>query len=208
MLYITTLKDPFFGTNSQYVLQGTPKTELEEELMKRILELIQEKEISNGYGWTITICDEGKYYTFRINDEPIFAFNKTIPNIYSNNYDGFIELKKLGQKCSILSNKDIDMLFYIVKQISSEIKEIQERAEINSNKITKELIKHGFEIKTSDNNVYIICEDGYEVGEYDGKHDKLTCYTFDGNDDYKLLRAKEDLLNFMLCKKETPENIG
>lgn len=204
MLYITTLKDPFFGTNSQYVLQGTPKTALEEELMKRILELIEEKGLDNGYEWTITICDEGKYYyTLRVNDKPICAFNKTVPNIYSNNYKTFVE----GMN-SFFVSQGFNVLFDIVKQISSEIKKIQERAEINSNKITKELIKHGFEIKTNgSSNVYVICEDGYEIGDYDKKHNRLNCYAFDSKDDYKLLRAKQDLLNYMLCKKETPDNI-
>lgn len=172
-----------------------------EKVLKYIADYLNERKVSFYGEIIINIFDKGYYWTISVNGKETMALSKTEPGVYSNNYYNYVVFKNGCQ-----SKKEfVETLFEAVKSASNNIKEIPLKDTFI------ELEKLGFAIglkaKNQDNTYYIFYE-GYKVGTYNIESEFITCFGFTGKDSYKLLRAKEELLNFVLCKKETPDNIN
>lgn len=193
MLYIS--KDLY---NDKYEAYGDGSGK-EQKILKYITNYLNEKNAPFYRSIIITLHDEGYYWTININGKRTLALSKTEPGVYSNNYYNYIAFKK----SSYSEREFIEILFDAVKLVSNNIKEIPLKD------IDSKLEKLGFEIglkaKNQDNTYYIYCE-GYKVGTYNAKNKSITCFGFTDKDSYKLLSAKRELLDFVLCEKETPND--
>lgn len=194
MLYIS--KNAY---DDKYEVYGGKYGE-EQKILKYIKNYLNEKKAPFYEDIIITICDEGYYWTIMINGKKTMALSKTEPGVYSNNYCNYISFKEYGY-----SKKEfIEILFEAVRLASDNIKEILLKD------IDSRLEKLGFEIglkaKNQDNTYYIYCE-GYKVGTYNAKNKSITCFGYTDKDSYKLLSAKRELLDFVLCEKETPNDV-
>lgn len=172
-----------------------------EKVLKYIADYLNEKKVSFYGEIVINICDEGYYWTIIVNGKKTMALSKTEPSVYSNNYYNYVAFKKAEKA----KKEFIETLFEAVKSVSDNIKEIPLKC--TGSKLEKLGFQIGLKAKNQDNTYYIYYE-GYKIGTYNTENEFVTCFGFTEKDSYKLLRAKEMLLNFVLCGKETPDNIN
>lgn len=154
-------------------------------------------EIKKELGWTssfeINLLDSnnGRYYIVQLDSLQCMAFSKTEPDIYSNNYIGFIEGRKQFPQT-------FNKLHHIIANISCHIKDYD-------NPLITQLKQKGFDIgeqpKNQGSTRYIIDKNtNLRVGTLNLDSDKITLFGTNSNN-LEMLKAQKKLINFVLDTK-------